>query len=263
MLGGVVSVEQGVHRLHVQYRDRGTPANAADPVQLWVKVMVVLTQASMLDFLAERLMKNSDNTANDMLHHTTGLLRPQQTADSLGLCNTRLLLTTKAFWTAEAGMGGKHFPRANLLKSALAFGSADRARQIAIAQDLVQTSLKVNADQLLEALDGKNGYFLKRYDARIDLNTQNTSTPREFTLLVVHPFKAGKLSKSSLQFTAVFSQKGAVNPTPCLSRSTTGGPRTALAGGCSTSPVIWSCRMARSLPKATSTMRANSPTPLL
>ncbi|GGJ44173.1 serine hydrolase [Deinococcus roseus] len=162
--------------------------------------------------LADRAIRLSDNTANDMLHHATGILHPQQTADNMGLCNTRLLLTTKAWWTAQAGLGGKYFPKGSLLKSAQAFGSANRASQITMAQDLVQTSMKVNADKLLVALDGKEGYFLNRYDPRIDLNTQNKSTPREFTALVTLPFRPGRLSKSSLQFYKSTYAKGCCQP---------------------------------------------------
>ncbi|WP_189007631.1 serine hydrolase [Deinococcus roseus] len=164
--------------------------------------------------LAEQAIRVSENTANDMLHLTTGLLHPQETADSLGLCNTRIMLTTKAWWTAQAGLGGHYFPQVTLLQSTQAFASAGRTDQITMAVDLVKTSFNVKAEDLLEALDGKNGYFRRRYDSRIDFNTQNVSTPREFTTLVANPFVPGKLSQSSLQFYRDTFAKGCCKPKP-------------------------------------------------
>lgn len=54
--------------------------------------------------LSIRMIANSDNTATDILHRRVGLQRVQAVADGLGLCRTRLILPTRDWWAAQAGL---------------------------------------------------------------------------------------------------------------------------------------------------------------
>ncbi|MBB6098544.1 beta-lactamase class A [Deinobacterium chartae] len=147
--------------------------------------------------LAERMIHNSDNTATDILHRRVGLEAVQDVADRLKLCHTRLLLPTKTWWTAQAGWGGPDFPQEDLLHAAERYATAPREQQLALARRLDERARESNADRLSRALDR---YFESdRYDPRIDLNTQNASTPFEFAQLIAHEFLAPGLEEPQRQ----------------------------------------------------------------
>jgi beta-lactamase class A len=145
--------------------------------------------------LAERMIHNSDNTATDILHRRIGLDKPQRLADSLGLCNTRLILPTKTWWTAQVGMDPNYFPHYGRLSGAEYFAKAPRAEQLKIAQSVDAHAQSLAPSQLQHLLDQ---YFDgPDYNPKIDLQTQNASTALELAHLMAFEFMGGGLSANS------------------------------------------------------------------
>jgi beta-lactamase class A len=139
--------------------------------------------------LATRMIHNSDNTATDLLHRRVGLQAVQQLADDLGLCRTRLILPTKAWWTAQAGLSPS-FP------GAATFAGLRGESLLRAAQGLDSDALRLRPDVLQHRLDV---YFDHAYDPQADLGTQNVSTPAEFAHLVAAEFLRSGLSAPSQQ----------------------------------------------------------------
>ena len=139
--------------------------------------------------LAGRMIHNSDNTAGDLLHRRVGLQAVQQLADDLGLCRTRLILPTKDWWTAQAGLSAS-FP------GATSFAAMRGPALLQAAQALDADAQQNRADTLQRQLDD---YFDHRYAPDTDLGTQNVSTPAEFAHLVAAEFLRNGLNPDSQQ----------------------------------------------------------------
>jgi beta-lactamase class A len=148
--------------------------------------------------LALRMIQWSDNTATDMLHRRVGLGSLQPRADGLKLCQTRLLLPTKAWWAAEAGLGGPDFPKDALVKATRRFAQASAAERLSIATRLDHQARQHRPDQISRNLDR---YFERTTDwgrsAQIDRNLQNASTPLEWAKYLWHAFNRSGLSTAS------------------------------------------------------------------
>lgn len=147
--------------------------------------------------LAMRMIMWSDNTATDLLHRRIGLQNLQPLADQLGLCKTRLLLPTKAWWTAEAGLGGPDFPKDNLLSSSLRFANAKPQERLEIAHRLDAAAQEVGPEQLNKAVQP---YFeSKQWErmAQIDAHLQNATTPLEWARFFWMAFTQNGLSAQS------------------------------------------------------------------
>lgn len=140
--------------------------------------------------LAKRMIHNSDNTATDLLHRRVGLQAVQDVADELRLCHTRLILPTKDWWTAQAGLSPT-FP------GATAFADLRGRDRLQAAQALDTDARQNRPDLLQHRLDD---YFDHRYSAQTDLGTQNVSTPAEFAHLVAAEFLRSGLSQGSQSF---------------------------------------------------------------
>ena len=137
--------------------------------------------------LAGRMIHNSDNTATDLLHRRVGLQAVQDVADGLGLCQTRLILPTKDWWTAQAGLS-PHYP------GAVSFSAMRGQVRLQAAQAVDADATSVRPDLLQRRLDS---YFDHRYDPLTDLGTQNVSTPAEFAHLVAAEFLNSGLSPAA------------------------------------------------------------------
>ncbi len=140
--------------------------------------------------LAERMIRHSDNTATDLLHRAVGLQAVQNVADNLGLCHTRLILPTKAWWTSQVGLSPA-FEREQLAWPALQ-GEA----RLRVAQAIDADATAQRSDLLQRRLDD---YFDHHYDSARDLLVHNVSTPYEFSLLLAHEFLYPQLSDQSRQ----------------------------------------------------------------
>lgn len=148
--------------------------------------------------LSIRMIQHSDNTATDILHRKVGLQHVQDVADNLGLCRTRLILPTRDWWVAQAGLsvtfsGTKRWAGAR---------GADRQRY---ARLIDQDSRKYRADYIQRKLDD---YFDHRYHLQDDLLVHNISTPYEFSTLLAHEFLKPGLSPRALKWQREVMEKG-------------------------------------------------------
>ncbi len=152
--------------------------------------------------LALAMIGWSDNTATDMLFRRIGIGSVQPIVNDLHLCNTRVLLPTKAWWTAQAGLGGKDFPKYNLLKATQKFANYPLEAQLKIAARLDANAQNTNPETMRRYLD--NGYFAGRNGgvqtmSEIDRNIQNASTPAEWARFIHHEFMDSGLSSVNLK----------------------------------------------------------------
>ncbi|GAA0512499.1 serine hydrolase [Deinococcus depolymerans] len=134
--------------------------------------------------LTERMIRNSDNTATDILHRRVGLQAVQDVADSLGLCHTRLILPTRDWWVAQAGLSGT-------FNGTSRWAGARGPERLRLATLIDADARAYRADYLQRKLDE---YFDHRYDPALDLRTHNITTPYEFGTLVAHEFLRSGLS---------------------------------------------------------------------
>ncbi len=142
----------------------------------------------------------SDNTATDILFRRVGLDGLQPTAQRLNLCNTRLLLPTKTWWTAQAGLGGADFPKYGLVAATKRFATAPYETQLALAERLDEKAQSIGAETLRRYLD--QGYFAGRNGgvetmSQIDRNLQNASTPHEWARFLWNAFVSTDLSTNA------------------------------------------------------------------
>ena len=139
--------------------------------------------------LAERMIQFSDNTATDLLHRKVGLQNVQNVADNLNLCRTRLILPTKDWWTAQAGLS-QTFDGTKL------WAGAAGEKRAQLAQLIDADAQAYRADYLQRKLDE---YFDQRYDSADDLRVHNFSTPYELSTLIAHEFLRSGLTPQSQQ----------------------------------------------------------------
>jgi beta-lactamase class A len=150
--------------------------------------------------LAHAMITWSDNTATDILYRRIGLEALHPLSEELGLCNTRLLLPTKAWWAAQAGYGGADFPKYALVNATRKFALAPFEAQLKMAKRLDAAAQALNADLMRRALDF--GYFAGRNGgvetmALIDRQIQNASTPQEWARVLHHAFVTPDLTNDS------------------------------------------------------------------
>lgn len=138
--------------------------------------------------LTVRMIRNSDNTATDILHRRVGLRAVQAVADQLGLCHTRLILPTKAWWAAQAGLS-------DTFKGTDRWETATGEERERLAAAIDADAQKYRSDFLQRRLDG---YFEGNPDPADDLRVHNLSTPYEFATLLAHEYLRPGLSPRAL-----------------------------------------------------------------
>ncbi|UQN05892.1 serine hydrolase [Deinococcus sp. QL22] len=134
--------------------------------------------------LSVRMIQKSDNTATDILHRRVGLQSVQAVADDLGLCHTRLILPTRDWWVAQAGLSAT-------FNGTTRWAAAQGADRIKLAAQIDTDARKYRADYLQRKL---NDYFETRYDRSDDLRVHNLSTPYEWGTLLASEFLKPGLS---------------------------------------------------------------------
>ncbi|MFC6659232.1 serine hydrolase [Deinococcus multiflagellatus] len=134
--------------------------------------------------LTERMIRSSDNTATDILHRRVGLQAVQDTADELGLCATRLILPTRDWWAAQAGLSATY-------NGTRRWAGARGEARLQLATQIDREARAYRADDLQRRLDD---YFDHRHQPEDDLKALNVSTPYEFGTLVAHEFLRPGLS---------------------------------------------------------------------
>ncbi|MFT2722181.1 serine hydrolase, partial [Deinococcus sp. A31D244] len=135
--------------------------------------------------LITRAISNSENTASDVLHLHLTPERVQALADAHGTCHTRVNMTTKAWWAAQAGLlpgvYGPHLPT-----GAQQTFTAPPEQQAATAAQAVTQAQTLNADTLLNALD--RYFYSPAYHPQTEVYLQNRSTPREWAALITRQY---------------------------------------------------------------------------
>lgn len=134
--------------------------------------------------LSTRMIQHSDNTATDILHRRVGLQAVQDVADRLGLCRTRLILPTRTWWVAEAGLSATF----NGTRRWASARGTERARLAALID---ADARRYRADYVQRQLDL---YFDRRFDPDTTLRSMNISTPYEWGSLVAAEFMTPGLS---------------------------------------------------------------------
>ncbi len=143
--------------------------------------------------LALRAIQNSDNTASDILHLAVSpralALRTRQRSP----CTT-VLLTTKAWWSAQAGLA-KTVLGDDLIGGARRYAGLPFPQRLEVAAQLVENARKV-APQAIEA--GLEAYFRgPLYTPDLELWLQNTTTPRAYTGLLLEVMRAQDLQPNT------------------------------------------------------------------
>ncbi|MCP2013724.1 beta-lactamase class A [Deinococcus sp. HSC-46F16] len=138
--------------------------------------------------LTERMIRHSDNTATDLLHRRVGLGAVQALADDLGLCRTRLILPTKAWWAAQIGSSPAFL-------AGTGWDKATGPERLRLATAIDADAQRLRADVLQNRL---NTYFDAAPDPADDLRVHNLSTPYEFATLLAHQHLRSGLSPDSL-----------------------------------------------------------------
>lgn len=165
--------------------------------------------ANSLLRLTQRTIKNSDNTANDLLQLEVGPERLTQLTLELSPCTT-VLLTTKAWWAAQAGLLSDVLGT-DTLKAARAYAALPLSERSQLALKLIESSMNVGAQTLLDELDA---YFHgPRYTPELELLIQNTTTPHAFADLLAAIMPAKDLSKTRSTFRQIMTT-GCCQPKP-------------------------------------------------
>jgi beta-lactamase class A len=143
--------------------------------------------------LATRMIQGSENTAADLLALRIGLARLQTDLDALGVIQTRVQFTTKAWWSIQAGLVPELFPLGSLFGSTQDFSLLPAPERLKVARQVLETVKGVKAPVLEQKLDD---YFHgPEYDPDLELAVQNTSTPQEYSCLNAVLFRKGLIDK--------------------------------------------------------------------
>jgi beta-lactamase class A len=145
--------------------------------------------------LVRRAIRNSDNTASDILHLAVGPERLARRVKTLSSC-TDVLLTTKAWWAAQSGLSSSVLG-ADVFSGARAYASQPFEARLKIAARLNDAARRVTGRAVERALET---YFDSAlYAPELELWLQNTTTPRAFAELLAKVLPAGDLKPSTRQ----------------------------------------------------------------
>ncbi|MBZ9714894.1 serine hydrolase [Deinococcus multiflagellatus] len=142
-----------------------------------------------LQVLAKRAIYQSDNTASDILHLAYG---PERLARAVRLQSpcTSVLLTTKAWWGAQAGLIPSVMTR-DTAAGARAYGAQPFEQRVQTAKALIAASQKLTGPSVEQQLDV---YFHgPTYASDMELNIQNTSTASAYTDLMYRTLSGNAL----------------------------------------------------------------------
>ncbi len=136
--------------------------------------------------LMERAIRDSDNTASDILHLTVGPKALAREIKAKSPCTT-VLLTTKAWWTAQAGLASQVLG-SDALAGARVYADQPFDRRLETAALLIAAARQVTAPAVEDALDG---YFHgPSYTPDLELWLQNTTTAAAYTDLIANALPA-------------------------------------------------------------------------
>lgn len=148
--------------------------------------------------LTVRMIHKSDNTATDILHRRVGLGTVQRLADDLGLCRTRLILTTKDWWAAQAGLSKTFDGNPD-------WGLATGPERERLAAAIDADAREYRADYLQRQLDR---YFEGEPKPADDLRVHNLSSPYEFATFLAHEYLRPGLGPRALKWQREVAAQG-------------------------------------------------------
>ncbi|RJF72959.1 serine hydrolase [Deinococcus cavernae] len=148
--------------------------------------------------LSTRMIRDSDNTATDIIHRRVGLQSVQDIADHLGLCRSRLIMPTRNWWVMEAGLS-------DTFNGTGRWVTATGEERTRLAALIDEDARQYRSDFIQRKLDG---YFDHRYQPTDDLKTHNLSTPYEFSTLLAHEYLNPGLSARAVKWQRDVAQKG-------------------------------------------------------
>jgi len=158
--------------------------------------------------LVTRAITKSDNTASDILHLLVSPTLLAGWVRSQSECTT-LLLTTKAWWGAQAGLLGKvlGIPLIDQSRSYALLPFSDRVKR---AGKLINGARELTGPEVEAALDK---YFKSsEYDPKIELYIQNTTTPAAYSHLMAKLFQRSSLRPTMNKLFRELMSKGCCTP---------------------------------------------------
>lgn len=149
--------------------------------------------SNTLQVLAKRAIYLSDNTASDILHLAYGPERLARAVRQSSPC-TSVLLTTKAWWGAQAGLIPSVMTP-DPAAGARAYGAQPFAQRLLTAGALIAASQKLGGPEVERQLDV---YFHgPTYAADMEVNLQNTSTARAYADLMARTLPGAALKPAT------------------------------------------------------------------
>jgi hypothetical protein len=158
--------------------------------------------------LIERAIRDSDNTASDILHLTVGPKALAREIKAKSPCTT-VLLTTKAWWAAQAGLASDILG-SDLLSGARAYAEQPFDQRLETAVLLNAAARQVTAPAVEDALDA---YFHgPDYTPDLELWLQNTTTAAAYTDLIVGVLPALDLRSRTRKLFRTIMREGCCIP---------------------------------------------------
>jgi beta-lactamase class A len=161
-----------------------------------------------LEALAERAIRQSDNTASDILHQAVGTTALARQVKSKSPCTT-VLLTTKALWAAQAGLAADVLG-SDVVAGARAYAELPFEDRLPVAARLNAAAHTVAGPAIETALDT---YFHgPTYTPELELWLQNTTTAKAFTDLLATVLSTRDLKPTTRSLFRTIMSKGCCVP---------------------------------------------------
>ena len=164
--------------------------------------------------LGRRALVLSDNTASDVLHLAAGTERVARAVHTVSPC-TAVLHTTKALWSAQAGLLPDVWRPG---PDAITYAAAPFADRLPTALALNRRAQDLTGPQVEAALDV---YFRgPAYDPALELAVQNVSTPRAYAGLLARTLPGLALKPATRRLFRAWLADGCCKPkSPMLKAS--------------------------------------------
>lgn len=159
-------------------------------------------------------IRNSQNTAADLLQTRAGLAEVAAVARTLSPCND-VFLTTRAYWSAQAGLLPNLFPvttRQDGVLRAARYFALPFDQKVTQAAAIVKAARAVRPDTLEGALD--RWLTSPAADERVDTYLHNSSTPDAWAQTLKRLYSGSGLTPASnIRFRALMTN-GCCRPDP-------------------------------------------------
>ena len=159
-------------------------------------------------------IRNSQNTAADLLQTRAGLAQVASVARELSPCND-VFLTTRAYWGAQAGLLPTLFPddtrEAGLARAGQYF-ALPFDQKVRRASAIVSAARSVRPDSLEASLD--RWLTGPAADERIDVYLQNSSTPAAWAQTLKRLYSGADLTPASNTAYRALMTNGCCKPNP-------------------------------------------------